>query len=104
MCYYDNVVQGKWELGNGANYWNEDTLMGDNPINGGLILSVGFVPDLKVDIIPLLRSKTLPYMPLMDYFMMELRCYTASVSGSVDPAYITMFGVSWVNFSSGFYW
>lgn len=37
---------------------NEDTLMGDNPINGGLILSVGFVPDLKVDVIPLLRSKT----------------------------------------------
>lgn len=54
MCYYI-VVQVKWELGNGANYWNEDTLMGDN---GGLILSVGFVPDLKVDVIPLLRSKT----------------------------------------------
>lgn len=57
MCYYI-VVQVKWELGNGANYWNEDMLMGDNPINGGLILSVGFVPDLKVDVIPLLRSKT----------------------------------------------
>ncbi|XP_040367245.1 uncharacterized protein LOC121050594 [Rosa chinensis] len=47
----------KWELENGPNYWDEEILMGGNPINGG-ILSVGFVPDLKVDVIPLPRSKT----------------------------------------------
>ncbi|KAM5571633.1 F-box/LRR-repeat protein [Rosa sericea] len=88
----DEIVEVKWELENGPNYWDEEILMGGNPINGGLILSIGFVPDLKVDVIPLLRSKTQSNMPLMEYFMLELRSYSASVSGSLNPACITMFG------------
>ncbi|KAL6181785.1 hypothetical protein ACLB2K_048434 [Fragaria x ananassa] len=88
----NEITEIKWEPEKVRNLWTEFMLMGGNTINGGLILSVGYVPDLKVDVIPLLRSRTQPYWPLMEYFMLEIRGYTASVSGSSNPACITMFG------------
>ncbi|KAL6182645.1 hypothetical protein ACLB2K_044060 [Fragaria x ananassa] len=88
----NEITEIKWEPEKERNLWTEFMLMGGNTINGGLILSVGYVPDLKVDVIPLLRSRTQPYWPLMEYFMLEIRSYTASVSGSSNPACITMFG------------
>ncbi|XP_021286594.1 F-box/LRR-repeat protein At5g63520-like isoform X2 [Herrania umbratica] len=60
--------------------------------NRGIVLIVGFLPGLKVDTIPLLRPKREPRFTMIDKFMMDIRDYTASVSGCIAPAGIILFG------------
>ncbi|KAB2038272.1 hypothetical protein ERO13_D03G113600v2 [Gossypium hirsutum] len=60
--------------------------------NRGIVLIVGYLPGLKVDAIPLLRPKMEHRVTMVDRFMMDIRNYTVSVSGSVIPAGVIMFG------------
>ncbi|KAF5476531.1 hypothetical protein F2P56_003278 [Juglans regia] len=60
--------------------------------NNGIVLTVGCVPGLKVDAIPLLRSVKEPRVAMVDKFVMDIKDYTASVSGCTSPVGIIMFG------------
>ncbi|XWS60247.1 hypothetical protein CRYUN_Cryun07bG0019700 [Craigia yunnanensis] len=60
--------------------------------NRGIVLIVGFLPGLKADTIPLLRPKREQRVTMIDKFMMDIRDYTASVSGCIAPAGIILFG------------
>ncbi|XP_059661668.1 F-box/LRR-repeat protein At5g63520 isoform X2 [Cornus florida] len=73
----------------------------DVPDAHGIILTIGFLPGLKVDVIPLVRSIEEPQVALVDKlgmeglidkWVMDIREYTASVSGGTSPAGIIMFG------------
>ncbi|XVF08677.1 hypothetical protein REPUB_Repub07fG0023700 [Reevesia pubescens] len=59
--------------------------------NRGIVLIVGYLPGLKVDTIPLLRSKR-EHVTMIDKFMMDIKDYTTSVSGCIAPAGIILFG------------
>ncbi|KAH9769984.1 F-box/LRR-repeat protein [Citrus sinensis] len=70
----------------------------------GIVLTVGYLPGLKVDAIPLLRRKEVPVddtyvdvylappVPMIDQFVMDIQNYTTSVSGCASPVGIIMFG------------
>ncbi|CAK9183190.1 unnamed protein product [Ilex paraguariensis] len=58
----------------------------------GIVLTVGYVPGLKVAVVPLLRSVEGPPVFLVDDFVTNIREYTTSVSGCTSPAGIIMFG------------
>ncbi|XP_074278513.1 F-box/LRR-repeat protein At5g63520 isoform X1 [Silene latifolia] len=57
----------------------------------GISLTVGYVPGLKVDVIPLMYSEE---GHISDKFVMDIRDYSASVSGYTSPEAIFMFGDS----------
>ncbi|KAG8652684.1 F-box/LRR-repeat protein At5g63520 [Manihot esculenta] len=80
----------KWESSDDEDDDDEDDLT-DSP-DKGIVLVVGFVPGLKVDAIPLLRTKTVPQKALVDKFLMDIRSFTASVSDCTSPAGIILFG------------
>ncbi|GLT30852.1 hypothetical protein SLA2020_056350 [Shorea laevis] len=61
--------------------------------HSGIVLTVGYVPGIKVDAIPLCKPKKAPRLEMIDKFVMDIRNYTASVSGSTSPTGIIMFGV-----------
>ncbi|GAB2289379.1 hypothetical protein Dimus_023686 [Dionaea muscipula] len=54
----------------------------------GILLTVGYVPGLKIDLIPLLHRQG----PMIDKFVMDIRDFTSSVSDSKSPEAILMFG------------
>ncbi|KAL3748006.1 hypothetical protein ACJRO7_009260 [Eucalyptus globulus] len=56
----------------------------------GIVLTVGFVPGLKVDCIPLVRPAKEPAM--VDKFIMDIREYSTSISGCASPVGLIMFG------------
>ncbi|CBI15680.3 hypothetical protein VitviT2T_025661 [Vitis vinifera] len=58
----------------------------------GIVLIVGFMPGLKVDAIPLLRELEEPGISLIDKFVMDIRNFSAAVSGCTSPTGIVMFG------------
>uniref|UniRef100_A0A2N9EN35 F-box domain-containing protein n=1 Tax=Fagus sylvatica TaxID=28930 RepID=A0A2N9EN35_FAGSY len=58
----------------------------------GIVLTVGFVPGLKVDAIPLLSTVKERQVPLIDKFVKDVKDYTASVSVCTSPVGIIMFG------------
>ncbi|EEF51761.1 conserved hypothetical protein [Ricinus communis] len=60
-------------------------------INSGFLLTVGFVPGLKVDVIPYLRKIRPAPMEMIDIFVMDIRNYTTSASGCTSPVGIIMF-------------
>ncbi|EXB25253.1 F-box/LRR-repeat protein [Morus notabilis] len=62
--------------------------------NFGIVLTVGFVPGLKVDVIPLLRSTKELRDALVEKFVMDIRDYTDSVSGCKSPVGIILFGMA----------
>ncbi|XWS60248.1 hypothetical protein CRYUN_Cryun07bG0019800 [Craigia yunnanensis] len=61
-------------------------------INTGIVLTVGFVPGLKVDAIPLLQQTKAPQGSMIDEFVMDIKSYTSSVSGCTSPLAIIMIG------------
>ncbi|GMI75712.1 hypothetical protein like AT5G63520 [Hibiscus trionum] len=71
--------------------WISDTAE-EVPVNTGIVLTVGFLPGLKVDAIPLLRKRKVPQGSMMDKFVMDIKNYTSSVSGSTSPPAIIMIG------------
>ncbi|XVE54471.1 hypothetical protein DITRI_Ditri03aG0083900 [Diplodiscus trichospermus] len=60
--------------------------------NRGIVLTLGFLPGLKVDTIPLLRPKREHQVSLIENFVMDIRNYRASVSGCITAAGIILFG------------
>ncbi|XP_008239495.1 PREDICTED: F-box/LRR-repeat protein At5g63520 [Prunus mume] len=76
---------------------DEDCSIPAKDVNYGILLTVGFVPGLKVDAIPLLRSTKEPREVLLDKFIMDIKDYTASVSGCTFPVGIMMFGDGLIN-------
>ncbi|XP_010249060.1 PREDICTED: F-box/LRR-repeat protein At5g63520 isoform X2 [Nelumbo nucifera] len=78
--------------------WEEDdsgeNQMHNSPanVNRGIVLIVGFMPGLKVNAIPLLRSREEPPQEaMMNKFVMDIKDYTASISGCSSPTGILMF-------------
>ncbi|XP_009359522.2 F-box/LRR-repeat protein At5g63520 [Pyrus x bretschneideri] len=60
-----------------------------NPeINGGLVVSVGFVPGLKVEIFPLPSPRHAPHLLMMEHFVRDILSY----SGPLPPSCMMMFG------------
>ncbi|KAK4846612.1 hypothetical protein QYF36_019848 [Acer negundo] len=68
-------------------YINDDVYL-----HSGIVLTIGFVPGLKVDVIPILRTAMVPQVSMIDQFVMDIRNYTISVSGCTSPIGIIMFG------------
>ncbi|KAB2089473.1 hypothetical protein E1A91_A03G068700v1 [Gossypium mustelinum] len=62
------------------------------PVNTGIVLTVGFVPGLKVDVIPLLRQRKAPQGSMTDKFVQDIKSYTSSMSGCTSPQAIIMIG------------
>ncbi|KAL9384204.1 hypothetical protein Peur_024527 [Populus x canadensis] len=58
----------------------------------GMLLTVGYLPGLKVEALPLLRPRKAGPVAMIDNFVMDIKNYSASVSGSTSPALIIMFG------------
>ncbi|XP_068306086.1 F-box/LRR-repeat protein At5g63520-like isoform X2 [Pyrus communis] len=71
---------------------DEDCSIPAKDANYGILLTVGFVPGLKVDAIPLLQTIKDPREVLLDKFIMDIKDYTASVSDCTSPVGIMMFG------------
>ncbi|KAE8705184.1 F-box family protein, putative isoform 3 [Hibiscus syriacus] len=75
--------------------WTENTDE-EITVNTGTELTVGFVPGLKVDVIPLLRrSEAEPpncSMPMVYKFVRDIKNFTSPVSGSTSPQAI-MIGI-----------
>ncbi|CAN6585586.1 unnamed protein product [Malus baccata var. baccata] len=71
---------------------DEDCSIPAKDVNCGILLTVGFVPGLKVDVIPLLRTTKEPREVLLDKFITDIMDYTASVSDCTSPVGIMMFG------------
>ncbi|KAK9995354.1 hypothetical protein SO802_020040 [Lithocarpus litseifolius] len=61
-------------------------------IDTGIVFTLGYVPGLKVDAIPLLRTEKETQVAMTDKFMKDIKDYTASVSGCTSPVGIIMFG------------
>ncbi|XP_052181795.1 F-box/LRR-repeat protein At5g63520 isoform X2 [Diospyros lotus] len=68
----------------------------------GILLTVGYLPGLKVDAVPLLQTtKDLDSrVPLVDKFVMDIKEYTTSISGCTPPVGIIMFGDPAINMTS----
>ncbi|XP_050225671.1 F-box/LRR-repeat protein At5g63520 [Mercurialis annua] len=70
-----------------------DDKNGHSNFNSGFLLTVGYVPGLKVDVVPLRSVKQAFEGGLMvDQFVKEIISYTASVSNCTSPVGIIMFG------------
>ncbi|KAJ6386822.1 hypothetical protein OIU78_016700 [Salix suchowensis] len=69
-------------------YWAD----GESNSCFGIILTVGFLPGLIVDAIPLLQPRKVHEPALVDEFVMTIRHYAASVSGWASPVGIILFG------------
>ncbi|KAL2515064.1 F-box domain [Forsythia ovata] len=85
----DEFREVQWEV----TEEEEDDPAGASPnekVNRGIILTVGFLPGLKAHIVPLLQEKD-PRGLLIDEFVMSIREYTSSVSGSGSPSGIVLF-------------
>ncbi|XVF11508.1 hypothetical protein REPUB_Repub08aG0033500 [Reevesia pubescens] len=72
--------------------WTSDSIDHEVSTSTGIVLTVGFVPGLKVDAIPLLRPKKAPQGSAIDKFVMDIKSYTSAVSGSTSPLAIIMIG------------
>ncbi|KAF5460078.1 hypothetical protein F2P56_019975 [Juglans regia] len=81
----------KW-IDIGGDFHDEDGYIPAKDLNNGIVLTVGFLPGLKVDAIPLLRSVKEPRVAMVDQFVTDIKDYTASVSGCAAPVGIIMFG------------
>ncbi|XP_030454519.1 F-box/LRR-repeat protein At5g63520-like isoform X1 [Syzygium oleosum] len=79
-------VEGGIDIGS---YNNEDS---DNA-EQGIVLTVGFVPGLKVDVVPLLHlAEVNDDRLLVDKFVTDIMEYSVAVSGCSTPVGVIMFG------------
>ncbi|XVF08678.1 hypothetical protein REPUB_Repub07fG0023800 [Reevesia pubescens] len=79
--------------------WSYGNIDDEDSTNTGIVLTVGFVPGLKVDAIPLLRQQKTPQGSMIDKFVMDIKSYTSSVSGCTSPLAIIMIGMLTRNLS-----
>ncbi|XP_015578702.1 F-box/LRR-repeat protein At5g63520 isoform X2 [Ricinus communis] len=88
----DEVREVRWESSDDEDDNNDPDSEANNLLNRGIVLVVGFVPGLKVEAIPLLRSKTVPQPTLVDKFLTDIKNFSVSVSDCTSPAGIILFG------------
>ncbi|XP_061953779.1 F-box/LRR-repeat protein At5g63520-like [Populus nigra] len=69
-------------------YWVD----GESNAYIGIILTVGFLPGLKVDAIPLFQPRKGCRAAMVDNFVMDIKDYATSISGCASPVGIIMFG------------
>ncbi|KAF3436909.1 hypothetical protein FNV43_RR19662 [Rhamnella rubrinervis] len=86
----DKFKEVKW-LDFRSDFFNDDDGT-EKDENYGILLTIGYVPGLKVDAIPLLRSTKEPLNAMDGKFVMDIRDYTVSVSGCTAPVGIVLFG------------
>ncbi|XP_061359103.1 F-box/LRR-repeat protein At5g63520 isoform X2 [Gastrolobium bilobum] len=84
----DEFKEVKW----GALFGGFDDEEYARNINEGIVLTIGYLPGLKVEAIPLLRPQKTPQAPCIDNFVMDIKGYSASVSGRPFPVGIILFG------------
>ncbi|XP_058786372.1 F-box/LRR-repeat protein At5g63520 isoform X2 [Vicia villosa] len=60
--------------------------------NEGIVLTIGCLPGMKAEAIPLLRPVKTPQELCVDNFVMDIKEYTASVSGRQFPVGVILFG------------
>ncbi|XP_027332897.1 F-box/LRR-repeat protein At5g63520 [Abrus precatorius] len=61
-------------------------------INEGIVLTVGYLPGLNVEAIPLRRMRKTSQAPCVDDFVKDIKEYSASVSSCSFPVGIILFG------------
>ncbi|KAG8379445.1 hypothetical protein BUALT_Bualt07G0089300 [Buddleja alternifolia] len=85
----DKFVEVQWEV------TGEEEGLGPVPpeenVNRGIMLTIGFLPGLKVHAIPLLFEDKGPRRLLVDEFVMDIREYASGVSDSASPVGILLF-------------
>ncbi|KAK4256933.1 hypothetical protein QN277_006590 [Acacia crassicarpa] len=74
--------------------WNDllNEMNDEVPINEGIVMTIGFLPGLKVDAIPLFRQPTLSMKSAIDKFVTDVKEYSTSVSRCSFPLGILLFG------------
>ncbi|XP_076934731.1 F-box/LRR-repeat protein At5g63520-like [Bidens hawaiensis] len=90
----DEFKEVQWEI-------TEEDDMPDSPpavsetANRAVMLTIGFLPGLKVRTNPLLKQVEVarPQIVMVDNFVTDIREFSTSVSGSKSPAAIIMFSV-----------
>ncbi|KAL0862967.1 hypothetical protein Bca101_042085 [Brassica carinata] len=82
----NELEEMKWE--------DEDAVITDDEMYLGVTVVIGFVPGLKINVIPLLRTNTEPQVPMVDEFISDVRDFTVLVAGNTnpDPVGIMLFG------------
>ncbi|XP_057423964.1 F-box/LRR-repeat protein At5g63520-like isoform X2 [Lotus japonicus] len=86
----DEFKEVKW----GALFSGIDSEAYARNLNEGIVLTVGYLPGLKVEAIPLRRPPKTPQEPRIDNFVMDIKEYSASVSSCKFPVGIILFGES----------
>ncbi|KAJ0231293.1 hypothetical protein HA466_0299590 [Hirschfeldia incana] len=83
----NELEEMKWED-------DEDAVITDDDMYLGVTLIIGFVPGLKINVIPLLHTNTEPQVPMVDEFISDVRDFTVLVCGNTkpDPVGIMVFG------------
>ncbi|KAL5543881.1 hypothetical protein UlMin_007665 [Ulmus minor] len=89
----DELKEVKWSDACG-DLSDDDGSVTAEDVNCGIVLTVGFVPGLKVDVIPLLRSTKEPRKSLVDNFVLDINDFAVSASGSASPLGIILFGMA----------
>ncbi|KAJ7957228.1 F-box/LRR-repeat protein [Quillaja saponaria] len=84
----DEFKEVKWE----SPFIDESYAPEKSCINEGIILTVGFLPGLKIEAIPLLQPAEASRVAAIDNFVTDIREFSASVSGCSFPVGIVMFG------------
>nr|XP_043637467.1 F-box/LRR-repeat protein At5g63520 isoform X2 [Erigeron canadensis] len=89
-AFSDEFKEIQWEV------TEEDDDPGENhgvsdSANRAVMLTVGFVPGLKVEAIPLLKQAEEPHVVMVDKFVMDIREFSTSISGRTSPAAIIVF-------------
>ncbi|XP_062115919.1 F-box/LRR-repeat protein At5g63520 isoform X2 [Humulus lupulus] len=81
----------KW-ISFGGDLSDDDGSITAEDDNYGIVLTVGFVPGLVVDVVPLLRPTKEPRNALLEKFVTDIRDFSSSVSGGKSPVGIILFG------------
>ncbi|KFK28064.1 hypothetical protein AALP_AA8G467000 [Arabis alpina] len=74
--------------------YDEDEVNTGDDIVRGISLVIGYVPGLKINVLPILHTNSEPQVAMVDKFLSDVRDFTVSVSGDTnpDPVGIIVFG------------
>ncbi|KAF4361139.1 hypothetical protein F8388_007606 [Cannabis sativa] len=88
----DEVTEVKW-ISLAGDLSDDDGSVTAEDDNFGIVLTVGFVPGLVVDVVPLLRPTKEPRNAMLEKFVTDIRGFCSSVSGGQSPVAIIVFGM-----------
>ncbi|CAH8347633.1 unnamed protein product [Eruca vesicaria subsp. sativa] len=70
----------------------EVTLYDEGPQSFAILLTVGYLPGIKVDVIPVIQAKEETEAMIGDRFVMDIRNFVSAVSDQAAPACLMLFG------------